>query len=222
MSKPSWPRAITRASIGNGKTVASALPALPLYISASSRRCPRATVPSTSGRADRESPKNADSRSGTYFGWSCISWRHAAKNKHAATEDTKETEDTKDRKERTERRTEDRTARQRRLPSVTFVTSVSLFLIGNCGDLPGTEGCQEVARPFEIEFRVGSLDTEEEPVPARQREARHVEHRVIRLRQAVQRQHAQHRGERGDENRALEGHRDERRPTVQGLSADVH
>src|SRR4029079_14848109 len=113
MSKPSWPRAITRASIGNGKTVASALPALPLYISASSRRCPRATVPSTSGRADRESPKNADSRSGTYFGWSCISLRHGATNRHGATEDTKETKDTK---QRTERRTEDREARQRQVP----------------------------------------------------------------------------------------------------------
>src|SRR5436190_17220143 len=174
MSKRSWPRAITRASIGNGKAVASSLPALPVYISASSRRCPRATVPSTSGRADRESPKNVDSRSGTYFGWSCMSWRHAAKTRHAATEDTKDTKDTED-------------AGERR------------GLVRNCGDLPRTEGRQELARPFEVEFRVGGLDAEEEAVPARQRETRHVEYRVIRLRQAVQRQHAQHRGERGDE-----------------------
>src|SRR5437899_6814907 len=156
MSKRSWPRAITRASIGKGKTVASHSPALPVYISASSRRCPRATVPSTSGRADRESPKNVDSRSGTYFGWSCMSWRHAAKTRHAATEDTKETKDTEE------------WAQERLAPFVTFVPFASSFLIRNCGDLPRTEGRQELARPFEVEFRVGGLDAEEEAVPARQ------------------------------------------------------
>ena len=43
----------------------------------------------------------------------------------------------------------------------------------------------------EVELRIARLDAQEEPVAAGQREARHVEHRVIRLRQAVQRQHAE-------------------------------
>src|SRR4029077_13407773 len=111
-------------------------------------------------------------------------WRQPEKAKAADTKDTKETKPTKD-------------AEARR------------GLVRNCRDLTRAEGRQELARSFEVEFRVGGLDAEEKPVPARQRETRYVEHRVIRLRQAVQRQHAQHRGERGDENRALEGHRDE-------------
>ena len=37
---------------------------------------PRATVPSTGARAERPSAKKVDSRSGMYFGWSCMSCRH--------------------------------------------------------------------------------------------------------------------------------------------------
>ena len=74
---------------------------------------------------------------------------------------------------------------------------------------------------FEVELGSFGFDAEEEPVAARQRESRHVEDRVIRHRQAVQRQHAEHRRQRGGENRALEGDRDERRPAVIRLAADV-
>src|SRR5689334_9162623 len=62
-------------------------------------------------------------------------------------------------------------------------------LIGNGRDLSRAERLEELARAVEGELRVARLDAQEEPVAARQREARHVEHRVIRLRQPVQRQH---------------------------------
>ena len=48
-----------------------------------------------------------------------------------------------------------------------------------------------------------------------------VEDRVIRLREAVQREHAQDRGQRRAQNRAFEGDGNERRPAVQRLSSDV-
>src|SRR5437870_10420901 len=78
MLNRSSPRAITRSVIANGNTSASAVPFFPVYSSASSRSCPRATVPATIGRAERASEKNVDSRSGMYFGWSCMSCRQPA------------------------------------------------------------------------------------------------------------------------------------------------
>src|SRR5262245_43882715 len=77
-------------------------------------------------------------------------------------------------------------------------------LVRNGGHLARIERFQEVARRFEIELRILCLDAEEEPVAARQREARHVENGVVRLRQSVQRQHAEHGRERRRQNRALE------------------
>ena len=56
----------------------------------------------------------------------------------------------------------------------------------------------------------------------RARERRNVEHRVIRLRQPVQRPHADKRGQRRAEHGRLEGHRDELRPAVERPAADVH
>ena len=47
------------------------------------------------------------------------------------------------------------------------------------------EPLQEPTRQLAVEHRIGRLDAEEEPIAAREREARHVEHRVIRHRQAV-------------------------------------
>ena len=63
---------------------------------------------------------------------------------------------------------------------------------------------------------VDSMSQEELP-GSRAREARHVEHRVIRHRQPVQGQHAEHRGERREENRHLEGHRNELGQLLNGL-----
>src|SRR5438876_7859258 len=67
-----------RPSTANGNMAASAPFSFPVYSSSSSSRCPRATVPATIGRAERASEKNVDSRSGMYFGWSCMSCRQPA------------------------------------------------------------------------------------------------------------------------------------------------
>src|SRR5712671_7256621 len=73
----------------------------------------------------------------------------------------------------------------------SFAFDVVRGSIRDSGHLPRIERREELACPFQIELRVGGFDAEEEPVPARQREARHVEHRVIWLWQPVQRQHAE-------------------------------
>src|SRR4051812_31187912 len=195
-SNRSCPRAMTFASIGNGKAVASLPFSLPPYSSGSSFRWPRATVPATIGRADSESEKKADCRSGVYLGWSCMSCRQAVESAAASA----------------------RIASPRTEEQVQFWGEVS---IRNGCHLPGTERFEEGARALEMEPRIARLDAQEEPVAAGEREPRHVEHRVIRLRQAVQRQHAEHRGKRGAEDRALEGDRDERRPAVKPPAADV-
>src|SRR5579885_1246724 len=79
MLKRCWPRSSTGRVTGMGN-VSTGLPlTLPDEEAVSSSRWPRATVPSTSGRADRPSSKNVLGRNGTYLGWSCMSWRQAVK-----------------------------------------------------------------------------------------------------------------------------------------------
>src|SRR5476649_1165778 len=204
MSKRCWPRAITAASTRIGNSVASSPLTFPVYISSSSFRWPRATVPSTSGRAERASLKKADSRSGMYFGWSCMSWRHAEPDKPAISHENAKTRN-----------------------QILFVLScfrgdpITRGSVCNGRDLPRVQRFEEVARRFDVELGILRLDAEEEPVTAGQREPRQVEDRVIRHRQAVEREHAEDARQRGRENRALEGDRDERRPAVQRLAADV-
>ena len=98
--------------------------------------------------------------------------------------------------------------------------SVARF-VRNGRHLPWTERVKEGARLLEIELRIPCLDAEKEAIAAGQREPRHVEDRVIRHRQAVQGQHAEHRRQGGDEDGALEDDWDERRPTEQRPAADV-
>src|SRR2546425_12866663 len=93
--------------------------------------------------------------------------------------------------------------------------------VRNGRHLPRLERLEELPRALDVELRIDRLDAEEEPVAARQREAWNVEHRVIRLRQSVEREHAEHRRQGRDENRALERHRDERGPAVKRVAADV-
>src|SRR5438128_1836762 len=63
---------------------------------------------------------------------------------------------------------------------------------------------------FGVEHRVASLDAQEKQVAAGAGETRHVEERVVRHRQAVPGEHAEHGGEGRAEDRALECRRDER------------
>src|SRR5262245_2227031 len=74
--------------------------------------------------------------------------------------------------------------------------SKAFSLVSNDRHLSRLERFQKAARLRQIEFLVPRFDAQEKPVPARQRESRDVEHRVIRLRQAVERQHPEHGSQR--------------------------
>src|SRR6186713_619374 len=65
--------------------------------------------------------------------------------------------------------------------------------VRNGRDLARTERLEKSSRPFEIELRIARFDAQEEPVSAGEREPCHVEYWMVRLRQAVQCQHAEHR-----------------------------
>src|SRR5947207_5716096 len=91
----------------------------------------------------------------------------------------------------------------------------------NSRHLPCPERLQELSYGVEVESPIVRLDAQKEAVPAGEGEARHVEHRVIGHWQAVERQHAQNRRQRGRQDRAFEGDGNERRPAVKRLSADV-
>src|SRR5512146_814256 len=58
------------------------------------------------------------------------------------------------------------------------------------------------------------FNTKKKLVPAAGGEAGNVEHRMIWLRQAVQGQHAKHRGQRSAQHGAFKRHRDKGRPGV--------
>src|SRR5688572_16798003 len=88
-------------------------------------------------------------------------------------------------------------------------------------DLDRTQRGEEVQRALLVEQRVGRLDAQEEAVARGAGKLGHVEQRVVRGRQAVERQHPQHRAARRQQDRALERDRDERRPTVVRSPADV-
>src|SRR5262249_818221 len=88
-------------------------------------------------------------------------------------------------------------------------------------DDPRPQLRQKRPRLVVVELRVARLDAEEEAVLRREGEARGVEDRVVRHRQAVQAEHGEDRGEGGEEDRALEGRHDERGNAVVGLAADV-
>src|ERR671919_558547 len=88
-------------------------------------------------------------------------------------------------------------------------------------DLPWMKCVEEVAHFVELEFRISGLDDEEKLVARGLVESPHVEHRVIRHRQSVEGEHAEHGAECGQKNRAFEDDGDERRPGVVRLAADV-
>src|SRR5262249_60368094 len=95
-------------------------------------------------------------------------------------------------------------------------------LVPNVHHLFGMKTGQKRAGRVQLELRIGRFDDEEELVLARHAEARVIEHRVIRLRQAIQREHADDRRERREENRRLERGRNERAPGVVGPARNVH
>src|SRR5205085_3687253 len=80
---------------------------------------------------------------------------------------------------------------------------------------------KEAARAFRVEAWRVSPEAQEEAVTRREVEVRRVEERMAKPRQAVAHDHADDRGERGEEHRSLEGYRDELGPAVQGPPARI-
>src|SRR6266542_197349 len=207
MLKRSWPRLMTFSSIANGNSFTVTLSILPVKNASSSCSVPRATVPSTSGRALEPSEKNALDRKPRYFGWLCMSWRQPVITTREKAEG---------------RRQRAFTQRAGRRRSASRIPDPASRLLGDIVHLRGAEILEERARPGVIELRIDRLDREEEAVLARVRgEPFDVEHGVIRHRKAVQPEHPQDRGERGEENRQLERHRDEHRPAQIRAAFDV-
>src|SRR5260370_39964604 len=81
----------------------------------------------------------------------------------------------------------------------------------------------ETARAFrQMEFRILRLDANKKTVRRRVSKPGHVETRMMRLGQFVEREHAENRGERGAENRHLKSDGNEGRPAIERAAADVH
>src|SRR5688500_1717546 len=74
----SCPRFRSASVIWNGSSFTGWFATLPVKNPSSSCSVPRATVPSTSGRALEPSAKRVLGRSGRYFGWLCMSCRQPA------------------------------------------------------------------------------------------------------------------------------------------------
>src|SRR5215469_13363306 len=63
---------------------------------------------------------------------------------------------------------------------------------------------QKLTRARGIVFGIGREDDQKEAIFAGHRETRHVEHRVIRHWQAVEREHSKHGGDSAEKNREFE------------------
>src|SRR5438874_12613913 len=72
-----------------------------------------------------------------------------------------------------------------------------------------------------VEERVARADGEEEAVLSRLGKMRHAEERMVGLRQAIEREHAQYGSERRAEDGALEHDDNECRPGIERPPADV-
>src|ERR1700722_10238772 len=80
---------------------------------------------------------------------------------------------------------------------------------------------QELSRGENIELRVRCLKAKKELIAGGMLKSSDVEYRMIRLRQPIQRQHADHRGETSDQNHTFKGDGNIRRPAIKRPSRDV-
>src|SRR5689334_8832431 len=118
------------------------------------------------------------------LGWSCMSWRQPAVMRRESIAETS-----------ANRSLTLGACRIRLLPPV---------LMGNFGHLSRLQCFQELADLSVIEQRIYGFDAQEKTVAAGERESRHVKRRMVRHRQSAQREQAQHRRDRRDQNRHLE------------------
>src|SRR4051812_43372996 len=183
MLKRSCPRFSSASSTANGRSLTVALSILPVKNASSSWSVPRATVPSTSGRALEPSAKNALARSPRYFGWLCMSCRQPVR----LTRQSPATTSTLIRLSThlslrvgphphalslggapsARSPPAPRSGRRRfsQPPVASREPRAALFL--DVIDFPCPEALQKCARAHPVEFRIGCLDREEEPVLTR-------------------------------------------------------
>src|ERR1019366_3245140 len=221
MLKRCSPRRISALVTGMGNSFDS-LPSAPLPVlsKVSSLRCPRATVPSAMGRAERPSAKKSLGRSGMYFGWSCMSWRQADSRRSDSTRALRVSAE----KECSSQAEPPAPPTARRLLSLVGQASACqllAFLVRNFRYLPGLQRLQELARFVAIEERIGGFDAQEKTIAASLCEARNVERGVIGHGQAAQAKHTQNCRQRGKKNGHFKGDDDVGGPTVQGPPADI-
>src|ERR1700687_2808539 len=124
---------------------------------------PCATVFSTSGRSERPSGKNSEGESGLFFGWLAMSCRRYW---HPA-------------------------VRNRKAVAHAVMRRREGLVIRHLDDVVRVELLKEAGGFHEMKLRVASLDTDEEAVRRRMREARHIENRMVRLGQLVQGEESQ-------------------------------
>ena len=95
--------------------------------------------------------------------------------------------------------------------------------VGNLDDLAmRLQRGQKLGRGAAIELRVRGLDAEEETVLARPGELRHVEQRMVELRQAVEKHHSQEGREGAHQDQHFEGDGNEDRPAIVRASAELN
>src|SRR4029077_3498057 len=92
---------------------------------------------------------------------------------------------------------------------------------GHLGDMMCMNFLKEPGAFLQMEVRVLGLDANKKAVRRRVRETRNVENRMIRLRQFVQREHAENRGERRPENGQLKGDGNKSGPAIQRTAGNI-
>src|SRR6266480_3419308 len=97
----------------------------------------------------------------------------------------------------------------------------TVFLDFHIANINRPQALHEVSRFLMLKIWIVCLDYQKKLIAGRQREVRSIKHRMIWLRQLVQRQHTQYSRKRSHQNRALKGNRNKRGPTVKRLAADI-
>ena len=204
MLKRSWPRAITSAVIGIGNCVGE------LAVDLARCRAARRVAELAAGdgvrderpRRPRRRRRTRSPRAARSCGASCMSCRHAAEREACRGDHDGVRAPTR--------------ANSRRRRSSTLTAQLRT--------LPPDAGSRETSASRGDRTSDPSVSMhEEEPIAStRASNASHVEHRVIRLRQPVERPHADERRQRRAQHRRFERHGNELRPAVERPAADVH
>src|SRR5579864_1025850 len=159
---------------------------------------PRATVFSSSGRSERPSVKKSEGDNGRFLGCRAISCLrlHPARTRPAANTPAARIRRTGERSE-----------------------ALIIFHLENVRSL---ELLQKTSRIREMKPRVAGLDAQIEAVAGGvPRETIDVEQRMMRTRQAIEREHAENRGQRGSQHGHLKRDGDKRRPAIERPPADI-